>query len=68
MATESFFEDMVLDTPETVANFIDFIKESPHVKNDGDIDIKWADKESIERFTKVNLERAKNQTESQLPE
>ena len=60
MATESFFEDMVLDTPEAVANFKDFIKESPHVKIDGDIEIKWADRESVERFTRVNLERANN--------
>ncbi len=36
MATESFFEDIVIDTPEALARWEAFIKEHPVVKIDPD--------------------------------
>ena len=32
MATESFYEDMVIDTPEALANLKAFAEEEPHLK------------------------------------
>ena len=31
MATESFFEDMIINTPEAIANLIAFVEKEPHV-------------------------------------
>ena len=50
MATESFYEDMIIDTPEALANLIAFAEEEPHLKVDKNIRIKHADEESMRRF------------------
>ncbi len=50
MATESFYEDMVIDTPEALANLIAFAEEEPHLKVDKDFKVKYADEESMRRL------------------
>ena len=55
MATESFYEDMIIDTPEALANLIAFAEEEPHLKVRGDIKFEYADAESIKRFVEKHL-------------
>ncbi len=50
MALESFFEDLVLDTPEALDNFIAFMEEEPQIKLDGCPDIRDADEDTIRRL------------------
>lgn len=50
MALESFFEDLVLDTPEAMDNFIAFLEEEPQVRLDDCPDIRDADEETISRL------------------
>ena len=55
MATESFYEDMVIDTDEALANLIAFAEEEPHLKVDKDIKIRYADRESMDRLMEKYL-------------
>ena len=55
MATESFYEDMVIDTDEALANLIAFAEEEPHLKVDMDIKIRYADRESMDRLMEKYL-------------
>ncbi len=50
MATESFYEDMVIDTPEAVANFVSFLEEEPTIAVDRSFSVKHADKECMDRL------------------
>ncbi len=48
MATESFFEDIVIDTPEAKANLLSFMEEEPHIAVEVDGCIRHADKTSMD--------------------
>ena len=50
MATESFFEDMVIDTPEAEANFVSFLEEEPTIAVDRGFTVRHADRESMDRL------------------
>jgi len=49
MAYESFFEDMVIDTPEAIANFKELIESGVTWKSNGNV-IKFADDELIRKL------------------
>ena len=57
MATESFFEDLVIDTPEAIANWKAFLKEQPHLVVDPDIVIVDADEETVKRLMSKYIEK-----------
>lgn len=57
MATESFYEDMVIDTPEALANLKAFAEEEPHLKVDVDIEITHADEDSMDRFMEAHRKK-----------
>ncbi len=54
MATESFYEDMIIDTPEAMANLKAFAEEEPHLKVDESIKITYADEDSMDRFMEAH--------------
>lgn len=47
MATQSFFEDMIIDTPEALANLIAFAEEEPHLKVDSKVKIRYDNEEEV---------------------
>ena len=47
MATQSFFGDMIIDTPEALANLIAFAEEEPHLKVDGKVKIRYDNEEEV---------------------
>ncbi len=49
MAYKSFFEDMVIDTPEAIANFKELIESGVTWKSNGNV-IKFADDELIRKL------------------
>jgi len=57
MPTESFFEDMIIDTDEALANLIAFAEEEPHLKVDVDIEITHADEDSMDRFMEAHRKK-----------
>ena len=50
MATESFYEDLVIDMPEAWENFLPILEEEPHVKIDPDFKVRYATMESMREF------------------
>ncbi len=66
MATESFYEDIVIDTPETKANFVSFMEEEPHVAVHVAKEIKHIDKASMDRLMQKHGQKNRH-GRSQLP-
>ncbi len=57
MATESFYEDMIIDTPEALENFLAFLEEEPHAKIDHNVKFVYADEDSMKRFVEKHSKR-----------
>ena len=53
MATESFYEDMIIDTPEAAANLESFVKEGVCLTVDSTVEVKHADDKFLEELGEI---------------
>ena len=63
MPAESFYEDLVIDTPEAWENFLAFLEEEPHMKINPNIKVRHASEETMKKFMEKHLKKDRSYRE-----